>query len=91
MRVLPVGKSDIREMLHELVRIQYLEGARGEKSIDFAALEDSIKKLVYIATLHTEIKEIDCNPVIAHLDGISIVDSRIILEKDSNYSKETYR
>lgn len=35
--------------------------------------------MLRVAVLHPEIAEIDLNPVIAHGDGYSIVDARMIL------------
>ena len=81
LRVLPVSTAEIREMFQELLGYSYLAGTRGEKSVDFKTLEQTVEKIVCISMLHPEIKEIDCNPVITHESGISIVDSRIIIKE----------
>jgi hypothetical protein len=56
-----------------------LTGLRGEKSVNLEKLADIIVKLSKLAVNHTEIKEIDLNPVIVNSDESFIVDGRVMI------------
>ena len=79
-RVAPLSRKDIDEMIKEIKGYPLLTGVRGEKPKDIDAIRNIIARLSDIAVEHTEIAEIDLNPVIVHETGASIVDSRIILK-----------
>ena len=57
-----------------------MDGLRGSKIRDIDAIKFILRRLSEIAIDNPEIKEIDLNPLIVHEKGISIVDSRIIIE-----------
>ena len=65
---------------HSLKGYKILTGIRGEPPKDLEAIKGLLAKLSEIAVDNPEIKEIDLNPVIVHEKGISVVDSRVILE-----------
>ncbi|MGZ5150419.1 MAG: acetate--CoA ligase family protein [Burkholderiales bacterium] len=79
-RALPVSKADVEEMLRDLRYKAMLEGTRGLPPVDKAALRELMLKVSALAGAHPEIMEIDLNPVIAHADGYTIADARMILE-----------
>jgi acyl-CoA synthetase (NDP forming) len=79
-RVAPVTPDEVAEMVAEIKGFKVLTGIRGEPSKDIEAVKEVIQKLSDVALAHPEIKEIDLNPVIVHEKGISLVDSRIIIE-----------
>lgn len=78
-RVAPVTRDEIADMVTEIKGFKILTGVRGESPKDVEAITTVIQKLAYVALAHPEIKEIDLNPVIVHENGISLVDSRIII------------
>lgn len=78
-RALPLTPADAQEMIGELRYNAMLEGSRGAEPVDKAALANLLLRVSRLATLHPEIAEIDLNPIIAHSDGYSIVDARMIL------------
>jgi acyl-CoA synthetase (NDP forming) len=78
-RVAPVTPNEIDGMVSEVKGYKLLTGVRGERPKDIEAVKDVILKLSRVALAHPEIKEIDLNPMIVHEQGISLVDSRIII------------
>ena len=78
-RALPLTEADVQEMFGDLRYRKMLEGARGLPPVDKPALTQLILKLSALATAHPEISEIDLNPVIAHGNGYTIADARMIL------------
>jgi len=78
-RVAPLTSDDIDEMIREIKGYRVLTGVRGEAPRDIEAIAETIQKLAHLSLCHPEIKEIDLNPVIAHEEGVSIVDCRVIL------------
>ncbi|MFO8163548.1 MAG: acetate--CoA ligase family protein [Desulfatiglandales bacterium] len=79
-RVAPLAAEDIDEMVKEIQGYKILTGIRGEKPKDIEAIKDILSKLSEIVIDNPEIKEIDLNPVIVHEKGLSVVDSRVILD-----------
>ena len=57
------------------------KGLRGQEPAHVAMLEDTLLRLSAFVQAHSEIKEIDLNPIIVHRDGLTVVDARIILEE----------
>lgn len=78
-RVAPLDNRDVDEMIREIKGFPLLAGARGRKPRDLDAVKDILLAFSRIAIDYPEISEIDLNPVIVHEDGVSIVDSRILL------------
>ncbi len=80
-RAIPLSKADATEMIEDINAVEILNGVRGAKPIDRQALVDLIMKLSDMIWKHSEIAELDLNPVIARSDGVSIADARIILNE----------
>jgi acetyltransferase len=80
-RALPLTLEDAHEMIDGLRYASMLDGARGAEPVDRPALADLLLRVSGIAQLHPQITEIDLNPVIAHADGYTIVDARMVFEK----------
>lgn len=78
-RVAPLAGEDIEEMVKEIKGYRILTGVRGERPKDIDSIKDILAKLSQIVIDNPEIQEVDLNPVIAHEQGASIVDSRIIV------------
>ncbi len=61
-------------------RYPLLKGYRGKEAVDTTALEELLLKVSTFAENHSEIKEIDLNPIFAYKEDSIAVDARIILE-----------
>ena len=55
-----------------------LEGARGLPKVNRHAIIDLLLKVSALAAAFPAIAEIDINPVIAHDDGYTVADARIV-------------
>lgn len=78
-RALPLTPADAREMISELRYQAMLDGARGAPKVDRQKLAELLLAVSQLAMAHSEITEIDLNPVIANADGYAIVDARMVL------------
>ncbi|MCL6551745.1 MAG: GNAT family N-acetyltransferase [Firmicutes bacterium] len=77
IRLTPLAREDVREMLQELKSYRLLTGFRGQPPADVAALEDVLLRLGALAQDQPAVAELDCNPVIVHTRGATIVDVRV--------------
>ncbi|MBN1176201.1 MAG: acetate--CoA ligase family protein [Dehalococcoidales bacterium] len=80
LRVIPVNRRDVKEMIKEIKGYKMLTGYRNLPAVDEARLADMLLAVADFITQYPEIKELDLNPVIAYGDGAVAVDARIILE-----------
>lgn len=78
-RMGPISKEEIREMITEIKSYQILQGARGQESIDFTALETVIFKLSCMFHSLSEVKEIDINPIFCTETESVIIDAKIFV------------
>ena len=78
-RIVPFSEKDAAEMIGETRGAKLLEGVRGGKPADVAALRRLLVQVSGLVTRHPEIDEMDLNPVIVHEKGLTVVDSRIVL------------
>jgi acyl-CoA synthetase (NDP forming) len=79
MRVAPVEPHEAREMLGELRGAAMLRGARGRPAADVDAIVELLVRLSQFAADHSEIIEMDLNPVAAYPKGLRVLDARILL------------
>ncbi len=82
-RIVPLAQRDASEMIHEIKGYPLLEGYRGAEPVDVSKLEEMILQVSTFVEQHSEIKELDLNPVFAYSDGAIAVDARIVLEDKS--------
>lgn len=75
----PVTDAEAREMVDGIQASALLDGVRGEKPVDKAALVDLIQRLSKLVTDFPQIEELDLNPVMAFEKGAVAVDARIAL------------
>lgn len=80
-RIVPLTRRDAQQMIREIKGFPLLEGYRGQEPANVAALEDILMKLSDFVDQHSEIKEVDLNPIFARSNGAVAVDARIILEE----------
>ncbi|MFI5387849.1 MAG: acetate--CoA ligase family protein, partial [Fimbriimonadales bacterium] len=66
-------------MIGETRGAKLLEGVRGERPADVAALRRLLVQVSGLVTRHPEIDEMDLNPVIVHEKGLTVVDARVVL------------
>ena len=78
-RSVPITKADATEMVEEIRHKDVLNGVRGSAPVDKERIIDLLLRVSAIAEAHPDIAEIDLNPVVAHRNGTSIVDARVIL------------
>ena len=78
-RIVPLEPKDAREMVREIKGFAVLEGVRGQKPVDQAALENLILQVSEFIEAHPEVEELDLNPVLAYPDGAIAVDARIVV------------
>ncbi len=78
-RLAPVTDREADEMISEIRMKKILQGVRGERPSDTAALSDCIQRLSQLVTDFGEIRELDMNPVLVLEEGAGckILDVRI--------------
>lgn len=80
-RLAPLSLEDVNSMIREIRAFPILAGARGEKGINFNALEDVLLIMSQLAQDFPEIEEAECNPVLVSEQGAVVADIRVILSK----------
>ncbi len=80
VRLTPLGRTDAATMIRSLATYPLLDGYRGATPVDVAALEDVLMRVAAISEAHSEIADIDFNPVVVHEHGAVIVDARVRVE-----------
>lgn len=80
-RAIPLSRRDAEEMVDQIKARKILDGVRGEKAVDRAALVDLLLKVSRIVDAYPELSELDLNPVIVNADGYAVVDARVIVER----------
>lgn len=83
-RVLPISRTAPHSMISEIKSYPILDGVRGRPPVDKQAISSLLLTVSEIIEAYPQIQEMDLNPVIAHEDGFTIVDTRIILKQDCN-------
>jgi acetyltransferase len=73
----PVTDTEAGGMLGDIRGASILDGVRGRKGIDKAAVVDLICRLSQLVCDLPSIREMDLNPVLAFTDGVVVVDGRI--------------
>ena len=79
IRLAPVSHDEALSMLADLRAAQILDGYRGQPAVDRNALADLLVNIGRMAHEHTEMIELDLNPVIAGPDGQCAVDARVLI------------
>jgi acetyl coenzyme A synthetase (ADP forming)-like protein len=79
-RITPLTDADAREMLRTLRTFPLLSGYRGSPACDIGAIEDVLLRLSALVEAHSEVAELDLDPLVAAPDGAVVVDARVRLE-----------
>ena len=80
IRLTPLGRTDAATMIRSLTTYPLLDGYRGAQPVSVAALEEVLIRVSALVDAHSEVGDIDFNPVIVHPAGAVIVDARIRVE-----------
>src|SRR6266542_4425575 len=81
-RIVPFSEKDAAEMIEETKGAKLLEGVRGGRPADLAALRQLLVKVSDLVARHESVDEMDLNPVIVHEKGLTVVDARVVLSTD---------
>jgi acyl-CoA synthetase (NDP forming) len=81
-RIVPLSGKDAAEMTSEIRGARALEGVRGRKSADVAAVRDLLVRVSDLVSRHPGIEEMDLNPVIVHEKGLIVADARVVLAEE---------
>jgi len=82
--VAPLTDGDVTQMIARTKAGTLLDGYRGSQKLDIEALKDTLLKLSAIAVNHSEIAEIEINPllILPEGQGTLALDARAILERE---------
>ncbi|MDQ6729672.1 MAG: acetate--CoA ligase family protein [Actinomycetota bacterium] len=80
VRIRPLTDVDAGEMLTTLLTYPLLNGYRGAPVCNIEAVKDVLLRLSALVDTHSEIAELDLNPVIVGPRDAVIVDARIRLQ-----------
>jgi acyl-CoA synthetase (NDP forming) len=78
-RVAPLTSLSARNMIREIKGYSILKGIRGKGPVDEESLAGILVSSSKIMTEHSEIAEMDLNPVLAYTKGATVVDARMTL------------
>jgi acetate---CoA ligase (ADP-forming) len=87
MRMAPLGQSEARDMILELRGKALFKGWRGSKPLDIDCLAETLVLIGQLMVDHSEINEMDFNPVRIYEKGISVLDALIIVDDDNSKVK----
>ena len=78
-RICPVELKDIKEMMQEIKGYKLLKGYRGKK-FNIKSVENVILRLSKLVESHSNIEELDINPLIVNSKEAVIADARIVMK-----------
>jgi acetyl-CoA synthetase (ADP-forming) len=82
-RIIPIERKDAVQMIKEIKAYKILEGVRGQKPINFQALEDCLMNVSKMVWEEKNIRELDINPLFVDEKNIKAGDARIVVEEVS--------
>ncbi|MGB9074314.1 MAG: bifunctional acetate--CoA ligase family protein/GNAT family N-acetyltransferase [Terriglobales bacterium] len=80
----PLNTTLARRFMEQTKIFQALQGVRGRKAVDIAALQELMVRFSQLVVEQRWIKEIDINPLLASADRLTALDARVIV-----YPQET--
>lgn len=81
VRLLPIGREAVLEMLDELRVAPLLRGHRGRAGVDREALADLVLAMAHCFLDHEQLAVLEANPVFARRNDAVVVDLRAALSK----------
>ena len=82
-RIVPFDENQAAAMIEEIAGAKLLQAVRGTKAADVAALRRLLVRVSELVARHSEIEEIDLNPVIVYEQGLAVVDARVVVDGTS--------
>ena len=79
----PLNTTLIRRMLEETKVYQLLKGYRGSPPVDLKKLEETLLLFSHLLIDFPQIKEIDINPLLINEKDASILDARVVIDKQN--------
>ncbi|WEU40642.1 MAG: acetate--CoA ligase family protein [Candidatus Odinarchaeum yellowstonii] len=86
IRLIPISNLEAEEMLKELKAYSILTGFRGSAKADIDSIKQTLIKVSDLIIENPEILELDLNPVIVYEQGLTVIDARIILDREKSAS-----
>src|ERR1700687_444762 len=80
VRITPITPGEAHRMIRSLKTFPLLDGYRGAPRADVGALENVLLRVSALVEAHSEVAEMDLNPLIVHTGGGVAVEARIRLE-----------
>jgi acetyltransferase len=77
----PLNTTLARRMMEQTKICKALQGIRGRRGVDMAALEMLLVRFSVLAVEQRWIKEIDINPLLASPEGVVALDARILVHE----------
>ncbi|MGE5316428.1 MAG: acetate--CoA ligase family protein, partial [Chloroflexota bacterium] len=77
----PVSYNEADSMIRSLKSFKIIEGVRGQEGVNIEAFKDAIVRLSMLCLAAPEIAEMDINPLLGNMKGVTAVDARIRIEK----------
>ncbi len=78
-RIIPIERKDAKEMISEIKGYEILKGVRGQKPVNFKALEDVLLKVSDMVWKEKKMEELDINPLFVDSKGVKAADARMII------------
>jgi acyl-CoA synthetase (NDP forming) len=91
LHLAPLSRTAARDMLKMLRCFPLLTGFRGGPLGDIEALVDTIVRVAQLGAEVPEIVELDINPAIVHMTGLSAVDIKIRLQPNGHAGRNELR
>jgi acetyl coenzyme A synthetase (ADP forming)-like protein len=77
VRLAPISPAEASEMIRGLKTFSLLDGFRGGRKFDVAAMEDALLRVSAMVDDLPQIAELDCNPFVVNEQGGQILDARV--------------
>jgi acetyltransferase len=79
-RLAPLSREDAHNIIREIRSYMLLKGIRGERSVNFRAIENILLTMSRLSLDFSEIYEAEFNPVLVNKDKAVVADVRISLQ-----------
>jgi acetate---CoA ligase (ADP-forming) len=76
-RIAPLTRNDAADLIDGFKGSRLLSGFRGAPPHDRTALQDTLLRISRMVEDLPQIQELDCNPILIHQSGATVVDARI--------------
>ena len=87
----PLNTTLARRMMEQTRIFAALQGVRGRKPVDLAALEGLLVRFSQLVVEQPKIKEIDINPLLVSAEALVALDARILLHPSTVVEEELPR